>query len=273
MPSISVVIPCANVADTIEAACRSARWADEVIVIDSGSTDRTGDIARHYADRYLVEPWRGYRGQIEFAVAQATHPWVLWLDGDEECGDGLGDEIGRLPAARLDHTDVFAMRRRHFLFGRVVRSWEPDWVRRLVRRDAVRWTPHRIHSGPVSLNGRPPARLDGRVLHRRHSQADFRGYFNGALEDRLLAMAAADLSDAGVRCRWHDLAVRPSATFLKHYVWRRGFLDGLFGLAIAQKAARAEQLRYAALWAYERGISIGDTRRATPDSTRSSARH
>lgn len=254
---VSVVIACANAADTLEAACRSVAWADELVVVDAGLDDETGTIARRYAHRYVREPWRGFTGQFAFAVSLASHPWVLRLDADEECTPELAAAVRALPASALETTDIFRIRMRHFVLGRIVRSWEPDWKPRFHHRDRITWTHDAVHPGPVSAAGRADQRLPGYILHRRSSRAGFLDYFNGQLTDTRLRLTVDDMHARGRRCRWYDLVLRPWATFVKHYVLRLGFRDGMFGWLIAQKAARAVQLKYAALWAAERGFPPG----------------
>src|SRR5687768_11319258 len=93
MARISVVIVCADAGDTLAPACRSASWADELIVVDSGSSDTTPEIGRRLANRYVLEPWRGYAGQKRFAAELCRNDWVFFLDGDEECSPQLAAEL------------------------------------------------------------------------------------------------------------------------------------------------------------------------------------
>jgi glycosyltransferase involved in cell wall biosynthesis len=247
------VICCANVADTIEAACRSAAWADELVVVDSGSTDATGDIAKRLATRYVVEPWRGYTEQKRFGVSLCRNDWVLVLDGDEECSPELGDEIGHLSDAELERCDLFLMRRRNYILGRYARAYSPDWQNRLIHRGRCRWADQALHDTRLPSHPSRVGRLRGWLEHGRSRQAGFSEYFNGRLADDRLRLMAADLCRRGQRCRWGDLALRPLVAFLKFYLLKGGFLDGKFGLLIAQRAAFAVQLKYAALWAIQMG--------------------
>jgi glycosyltransferase involved in cell wall biosynthesis len=251
MPPISVVICCANVADTLEPACRSAAWADELVIVDSGSADATGQIAQAHADRYVVEPWRGYGPQKAFGAALAAHDWVLILDGDEQITTGLAEEIRSLPEDAFAQADVMYMRRRHYVMGEPVRAWQPDWQSRLIRRDRVDWGDHALHETREPRDPKRVRRLRGHLEHKRHSAAGFGDYFCGRRLDERLLLIARQMHARGQRCRWHDLALRPSAAFLKSYVLKRGCLDGTFGLLIAQKAALSTQLKYAALWAVQ----------------------
>ena len=96
MPSISVIICCADVGDTIESACQSVSWADELLIVDSGSRDQTSVVARRYAHHYIEEPWRGHTGQKRFASELAQHDWIFFLDGDEECSPQLAQQWQQL---------------------------------------------------------------------------------------------------------------------------------------------------------------------------------
>ncbi|MBP1774956.1 MAG: glycosyltransferase [candidate division NC10 bacterium] len=254
MARISVVICCANVADTIEAACRSAAWADELVVVDSGSADGTGDIAKRFATRYVVEPWRGYTEQKRFGAGLCRNEWVLVLDGDEECSPELAQEICRLSDEDKERYDLFLMRRRNYVMGRYVRAYSPDWQSRLIHRGRCRWAAEALHDARLPSHPSRVRKLRGWMEHGRCRRAGFAEYFNGRLADVRLRLVAEDRYRRGKRCGWSDLFFRPVFAFLKFYLLKGGCLDGTFGLLIAQRAATAVQLEYAALWAIqERG--------------------
>ncbi len=259
MPKISAVICCYNAAHTIEAACRSVGWADELVVVDSGSTDQTPQIARMYAREFVTEPWRGYTEQKRFGTSLCRNEWVLVLDADEECSPELAGEISRLSPKELEEKDVFLIRRRNYQMGRYVRAWSPDWQSRLIHRERCRWAEEPLHDSRLPSNPTRAAKLEGWIDHNRYSQAGFADYFNGKLADARLRLIAEHLFRRGKRCGWMDLLVRPTLAFVKLYFLKLGFLDGQFGLLIAQKAAIAAQLKYAALWAMQMGyLKSGD---------------
>jgi len=264
MARISVVICCANVADTIEAACRSAAWANELVVVDSGSTDATGDIAKRFATGYVVEPWRGYTEQKRFGVSLCHNDWVLVLDGDEECSPELGREIARLSDADLERYDLFLMRRRNYVMGRYARAYSPDWQNRLIHRGRCRWADEALHDTRLPSHPSRVRKLRGWLEHGRCRLAGFSEYFNGRLADDRLRLMAEALYRRGQRCGWLDLFLRPVLAFTKFYLLKGGFRDGQFGLLIAQRAAVAVQLKYAALWAVQTGHA---PRAAVPDAS------
>lgn len=250
-PLISVVICCANVADTLPAALASVAWADDVLVLDSGSSDATPEIAVRAGVRYLVEPWRGYTGQKQYGVTLARHDWVLVLDGDETCTPELAAEIQRLSQDVLTRYDVLHMRRRHFVMGRRVRAWEPDWQSRLIHRHRCRWADEVLHDRRLPSSPSRQGRLQHCLEHKRTSTGGFLDYFHGALEDARVLMVASQQYSRGARCHWYHLVFGPTLSFLKFYLLRGACRDGVFGFLIAQKAARGEQLRWAALWAVQ----------------------
>lgn len=251
-PPISVIICCCNNEQTIEAACASCAWADEIVVVDSESTDNTAAIAGRFTDRVIIEPWRGgYSRQKEFAASQARNPWVFIVDSDEEVSPELAAEIQSWDAAYLDRWDLIHVPRKNWILGRFVRAWLPDYGSRIFRRDRVRWNEHVLHDAREPLDPSRVTHSRGHLLHKRVGRQEFEGYFSGRRMDARVMPVARQMYDRGRRCHWWDLLLRPWGAFFKFYIMKRGFLDGTFGLLIAQKAAVSVQLKYAALWAIQ----------------------
>jgi (heptosyl)LPS beta-1,4-glucosyltransferase len=250
---ISVVICCVNAEDTLDAACRSVSFADEIVVVDSGSTDGTEAVARRFAHVFHQEPWRGYTEQKKFATALAKHDWVFVLDADEECSPELAEEIAALSPADAEMVDVFEMRRLHYLMGRRVRAWSPDWQRRLVHRHRCRWTDAVLHDDRRPGSPGRLRRLQGRMFHKRASTMGFRDWFNGSLEEQRLILVALDRQQRGRRFRVLPMVLEPWAVFIKSYLLHLGFLDGTFGFLVARQSAAMVHLQHAALWAAEQG--------------------
>ncbi len=186
----SVVICCANVADTLEAACRSVAWADEILVVDSGSSDGTAEIAQRLAERYVLEPWRGYTQQKKFGAELCRNDWVLVLDGDEECSPALAAQLQALSAQELERHDLFLVRRRNYVMGRPVRAWWPDHQNRIIHRRRCDWSQEVLHDARHASDPRRVGRLNGWLEHKRHSAAGFGDYFSGRrMDERLLLVA------------------------------------------------------------------------------------
>jgi (heptosyl)LPS beta-1,4-glucosyltransferase len=259
MPGITVIICCADCEETLGPACESVGWADELIVVDSGSTDQTGEIAQKYADRYVLEPWRGYGGQKKFAAELAKHEWIFFLDGDEECSAGLAEQWQGFTEAQLAGLDLLMVPRKNYVLGRYVRGWWPDRLTRIFHRGRVAWDDEVLHDTRKASSPSRVRDLAGWIEHKRHSGAGYSDYFSGKRMDERLLMVARQMHGRGKRARVWDLVFRPWLAFLKFYVLKRGFLDGTFGLLIAQKAAVSTQLKYAALWAVQNGLDSGDS--------------
>ncbi len=251
MAAISVIICCGNSEATLGAACESVAWADELMVVDSGSTDRTAEIAERYADRYVVESWRGYTQQKRFAADLAAHDWIFFLDSDEEAGDGFEREWRAISPERLEEVDLWWVPRRNYVMGRPVRAWWPDRLSRVFHRERCTWGGEALHDTRAPSHPKRQANMQTPILHKRLSNAGFGDYFCGGRLDERLLMVAREEYARGKRCRWHDLLFRPWLAFFKSLVIKRGILDGTWGLMIAQKTAVTTQLRYAALWAVQ----------------------
>lgn len=255
MPRFSTVICCHNALDTLPAACESVAWCDELVIVDSGSTDGTAAYARERADVFRVEPWRGYDKQKAFANALASHDWVFMLDSDEACTPELAAELQALTDAELAGLDVLHVRRRNYLLGRPVRCWDPDWQSRVVHRHRVRHAEEALHDARLPSSPERQRRLRGRILHKHASRAGFEDYFGGERLAKRLPLVAKQMYDRGQRATWVDLLFRPWLNALKLLLLKGGILDGTFGLLIAQKTVVTTQLKYAALWAHQQQLS------------------
>lgn len=283
---LSVVMLCHNNYDTIEAACRSVLpvgwtgeapgaglsqgsspgsspgggWVDELLVVDSGSTDGTDALAARYATRVLRKEWVDFSTNRRWAVEQAAHDRVLLVDSDEQVSDALRAEIEALDEAAWGRYDLFLIPRRNWVLGREVPEWWPDRLTRLFDRRKVTWNDHALHDARRASDPARVGRLRGWFRHKAPDSgaaARFSDYFSGARMDARLMMVARQMHERGKRCRWWDLALRPAGAFLKHYLLRGGWRRGSFGLLIAQKAATGTQLKYAALWAVQHGGGDG----------------
>lgn len=232
-----------NEAANIQAALASLSWADELIVVDSESTDDTVALARQFTDRVIVRPWPGYVAQKNFAAEQASHDWIFSLDADERVSAPLAAEIAGVlragPAAA-----GYRVPRVTFHLGRWIRStdWYPDYQLRLYDRRRGRWTGRYVHES-VAVDG-AVADLAGELRH--HAYRDLAHHLQTM--DRYTTLAARQMYEDGRRAGWLDLAVHPPAAFLRNYVLRGGFRDGVPGLIVSAMNARYVGLKFAKLW-------------------------
>jgi glycosyl transferase family 2 len=241
MPRISAYIIAFNEADKIEAALRSVRWADEIVVADSFSTDATVEIARRYTDRIIQVPFEGF-GQLRNAVlGQLTGDWIFSLDSDERCTEAAAEEIRRVaadPAAR----DAYLMPRRNYVFGRWMRhsGYFPDFRQpQLFRRGCLRYTEDAVHetyvlNGSLGVLSEPIAQVPfrdlGQMLHKMQ---------------RYSTLGVQRLGQRGVRPSMWRALLHGCASFLRHYVFQLGVLDGWAGFVIAFANFEGTFYRYA----------------------------
>jgi glycosyltransferase involved in cell wall biosynthesis len=221
----------------------SVAWADEIIVVDAESTDKTAVIARDFTDHVVVRPWPGFAEQKNFAIAQASGDWILSVDADEEVSPALRDEILAV-IAQADAADGYRVPRQNIFWGRWVKHGRlyPDWQLRLFRRGRGRFVPHRVHES-VAVEGRI-ARLSAPLVHRSYRDvADFLERAN-----RYSSLAAAEWLAEGRRVRARDLVLGPLGRFLSMYVLHAGFLDGWRGFLLAVLYAYYVFVRWAKIW-------------------------
>jgi len=243
MPTLSVILITFNEEANIEACLRSVQWADEIVVLDSHSQDETLSICRRFTDKCHRVEWLGFGKTKNAALDRSTGEWVLSIDADERITPELAEEIRRTIRDAGDRIGFWIPRRAWFL-GRWIRhcGWYPGHVLRLFRRDAGRFQEKRVHEG-VEVNG-PTAALKNDLLH--YTDRDLEHYFQTF--HRYTSLAARDLFQAGRRAGVSDLVLRPLATFVKMYLLRAGFLDGLQGLLLCGLSAGYVFTKYAKLW-------------------------
>jgi glycosyltransferase involved in cell wall biosynthesis len=228
VPAISATLITFNEASRLEAALQSVSWADEVVVVDSGSTDGTAEIARRLATRVEVCTWPGYAAQKNFAASICAHDWVLSLDADERVGPELADALRAWRAESPSAAGYRVARVSHYL-GRWIRTtdWYPDWQLRLYDRRRGAWHAARVHES-VRVDG-PVGTLPGELRH--HPYRDVSDHLRRI--DQYTTLAALELRDRGRRAGTAAILTQPCAAFLRNYVLRRGFADGRVGLIVS----------------------------------------
>jgi glycosyltransferase involved in cell wall biosynthesis len=240
---LTVTVIARNEAGNLAAALDSVRWADEIVVVDAESTDGTVEIARRYTDRVIVRPWPGYAEQKNFAASQARHDWILSLDADERVTPALAEEIRRILSG-VPEAVGYRIPRVAFHLGRWIRStdWYPDYQLRLYDRRRARWVGRHVHES-VRADG-PVRRLRGEIQHFPYR--DIAHHLQTM--DRYTTLAAQQMYEEGRRARWVDILVVPRLAFVRNYVLRRGFRDGMPGLIVSAMNAYYVGLKFAKLW-------------------------
>ena len=239
MVNISATIIAVNEERAIARAIPSLAFCDEVVVVDSGSTDRTVEIAESLGARVVRNRWLGYANQKNLAAACATYDWILSIDADEAVSPELAASIRRWKAEEPLYAGYEFTRLARYC-GRWIRhsGWYPDRKVRLYRRDKGRWVGQYVHES-VEAAG-PVGRLDGNLLHFTCDTLEE----HHATIARYTSLAAREIHDSGGRVPSYRLLVSPLYSFVKSYVLQRGFLDGVAGYRIARMAARYVYLKY-----------------------------
>jgi glycosyltransferase involved in cell wall biosynthesis len=240
---VTVTIITLNESEHIAAAIDTAAWADEILVVDSGSTDDTVPLATAAGARVMSRTWPGYVDQKNYAASVASNDWIFSLDADERITPALASEIRGIvdgnPAQR-----AFRVPRVTFHLGRWVRTTDfyPDYQTRLYDRRAARWQGKYVHES-VAADG-AVGQLKNELQH--YSFRDLSDQLDRI--NRYSSLAARQMYEGGRRAGALDLLVHPPAAFLRNYVLRGGFADGVAGLTISLVNAYSVLVKYAKLW-------------------------
>lgn len=248
-PTVSACIITFNEVDRLGPCLDSLAWVDEVIVVDSCSTDGTAQLARERGAKVIERPFPGHVEQKNFAAEQASCEWIVSLDADERLSPELVSELQAALAAAPADVVGFSMPRITFYLGRWIRhgGWYPDRKLRAWRRGQARWggrNPHdRVEPGPGRVE-----RLRGDIQHYSYRDlADHLQKMNGYTT----IMARARYQE-GERFRLWRLLLSPPARFVRAYFLKAGFLDGVHGLFVAMLGAFYVLQRHLKLWELER---------------------
>jgi glycosyltransferase involved in cell wall biosynthesis len=242
-PKVSVYMITYNNERTVEKALQSVTWADEIVVVDSFSRDKTTEICRRFTDKVFQRKWPGHRDQYQYTADLTSHEWVMFVDADEEVSSELAKEIRETLNGGPEGVDGFFVYRRTYYLGRWIRygGWYPDGEIRLYRRNKGRWEGG-LHAKVV---------VDGEVKPLKNQYLHYT-YRNISDQIRTIDMyskiAAEDMIQKGERCILFKLLFHPPFRFIKEYLIKSGFRDGLPGLVIAISTMFYVFIKYAKLW-------------------------
>ncbi|MEZ5346085.1 MAG: glycosyltransferase family 2 protein [Pyrinomonadaceae bacterium] len=242
---ISAKIIVFNEEENIADVCETVSWADEIVIVDSDSTDRTVEIARKYTDKIFNKKFEGYKDKHIFADSKTSHEWIFWIDADERVTPELKDSILRLKE-RADESlpEGFRMARKTWYLGRWIKhsGWYPDIKMRLYRADKSYWdgvSPHET----ARVNGKTEM-LEGELLHYTKKKLSE----HHRVLDSYTTLAAEYHRKNGREVGGFGLFFNPVFAFLRSYVAKQGFRDGIPGLIIAIFNAYSVFLKYAKIW-------------------------
>ncbi|HSB26771.1 MAG TPA: glycosyltransferase family 2 protein [Pyrinomonadaceae bacterium] len=245
---ISATIITFNEEANIGAACESLTWADEIVVVDSESTDATRDIAMAAGARVVVNPWPGFATQKQLAVDQSSHEWVFSLDADERVSGMLHASIESVKKSEESQlAQGYLIARRTYYQDKWIRGggWYPDRQLRLFRKDSGHWKKRRIHESVEMNPGTRVARLEGDILHYTARDA---AYHHQMIGERYAPLAALQMFEEGKTTSPTKIATAAPSAFLRSLVLKGGFRDGLAGISIASFAAHHAFLKHLMLW-------------------------
>ena len=253
MGTLSVVTISCNEERNIADCLGSVRWADELIVVDSGSTDRTVALARKFTRKIYSREWKGYGAARNYALSKASGDWVLWLDADERVTPELAEEIRDIVKNDSREFAGYAIARKAYFLGRWIRhcGWYPSRVIRLFLRNRARFSETRVHEQLL---------IDGPTADSRHdlvhyTDPDLNHYLSKF--NRYTTLAAEDMHAGGRSASLFDLLVRPPFLFFKMYILRLGMLDGIEGLILCILSSAYVFSKYAKLWELRNGQENG----------------
>jgi glycosyltransferase involved in cell wall biosynthesis len=223
----------------------SIKWVDEIIVIDSFSTDKTVEIAKEFTDKVIQRKWEGFASQRKFSLRQATNDWILSLDADERITNELKSSIQKVLAGDSP-VDGYKIARRNYFLGKWIESafWYPDYQMRLFRKSRARMDDKLIHEG-FEIDGKVGI-LEGDIIH----------YSYQSLQEAISkinnysSLAAKQKEDKKVGAV--DIVFRPLSAFITDFFSRKGYRDGFYGFLVAGMNAMTTLMTYTKIWERQR---------------------
>ncbi len=240
---ISILIPTHNEENNIRDCLESLKWADEIVIVDSYSTDNTLKIAREFTNKILQHEYINSASQKNWAIPQLSNEWIMIVDSDERVTPELRDEILNILTNGTNYNGFYIYRKNHFL-GKPIRfcGWNKDKCLRLFKKGKGKYQDREVHAD-IIIDGKI-GYLKNRLLH--YTFSDFDQYLKKW--DRYTSWAANDRGKKTKKVHWYHLTLRPLWRFIKQYIFKLGFLDGKEGYIICKLAAVSVFMKYAKLW-------------------------
>jgi glycosyltransferase involved in cell wall biosynthesis len=259
--NISVIIITRNEEHNIVDCLESVKWSDDIVIVDAQSTDRTVDLAKKYSPKIFVTSWLGYAAAKQFALEKVSNEWVLWLDADERVTPELAEELHEIVRLKDDIYSGYEVARKAYFLGRWIKhcGWYPGYVLRFFKKGKVKFNTARVHE-KIEYAG-AIGRLKNHLIH--YTDDNLYHYFSKF--NHYTTLAAQDVRESGKKYSLYDVLVRPPFLFLKMYILRFGFLDGMQGLILSMLSAAYVFTKYVKLWELEHSKHVRDN--MTKDNT------
>lgn len=241
---ISVIIITGNEEKNIKDCLKSVSWADEIIVVDSESKDKTVEIAKEFTDKVVIHKWEGYAAQKSYALNLASNEWVLSLDADERVMPELAEEIMTM---KFNDSDAYKIHRENYFLGKKIKycGWGNDYQLRLFRKSKTKLTDRLVHEGFV---------VEGNISTLKNSMKHY-SYEN--LKEGFAKINEYSSLEANEKYKRKNVSgstifFYPVIAFLQHYIFRKGFLDGTHGLLISLMHAMTKLQVQMKMWELQR---------------------
>jgi glycosyltransferase involved in cell wall biosynthesis len=244
MSQLSVIIITKNEEKNIRKCLESVRWAEEIVIVDSGSSDRTMELAKEYTKKIFVKPWEGYGEAKNFGLSKCSGDWVFWLDADERATVELQKEIQNVLKSAGPDVKALRMPRKANFLGKWIKhcGWYPGRVVRVFRRSEGKFSEERVHE-KLEIAGEI-IDLNSDLLH--YTDPNLVHYYNKF--NNYTSLAADELILKKRKFRFFNMVVNPVWVFVKMYFIKLGFLDGIQGFILCVLSAQYVFTKYAKLW-------------------------
>lgn len=245
MEKISAILITRNEEKNIEGVLKSIEWTDEIIIVDSGSDDKTAEIANKYTDKVFLREWEGYASQKRYALSLANNEWVFSIDADERVSAGLKEEIRE---KKPDDFDGFIIRRKNYFFNKEITTcgWDKDYQLRLFKKSSTTIEERLVHEG-FKVNGKI-GRLENVIIHNTYSS--LHNYLKKVNE--YTTLQAKEMYRSKNQVTALTILGHTFSAFFRYYISLRGFKDGMYGLIISFLNSVSTMLTYVKVWEMKR---------------------